>query len=233
MYKADAQFYGGNGIVGAQVPLGAGLAFAQKFFKTGKVAVTLYGDGAANQGQVFEAYNIAALWKLPCIFVCENNKSGMGTEAFRASASIEYYKRGDFVPGIKVDGMDVLAVKRATLFAAEWARTKGPIVLEMETYRYLGHSMSDPGTTYRSQDEIVDMKKRRDPINQTKERLISNGMATAEEIKAINKEVKQEIDEAVQFAMDSPLPPPEELYHDIYVEPAPVRAVELINSYKP
>merc|ERR1712159_381652 len=154
MHMFARDFYGGNGIVGAQVPLGAGVAFAHKYKKQGNVCVSLFGDGAANQGQNFEAYNIAKLWKLPVIFVCENNQYGMGTSNDRSSASTEYFSRGDYIPGIRVDGMDVLAVKEATAFAREYALEHGPVMMEMKTYRYHGHSMSDPGTSYRTRDEI-------------------------------------------------------------------------------
>ena len=232
MYSREFNFYGGNGIVGAQVPVGAGLAFAAKTLKTGKVAIASYGDGASNQGQVFEAFNMSYLWKLPVVYVCENNKYGMGTEAFRSSASTEYYKRGDYIPGIHVDGMDVLAVKAASQFAVNHARSgKGPVVMEMETYRYLGHSMSDPGTSYRTQDEVGAMRKTRDPISQIRERLLVNDIATKDEILEINKQVKAEIDEAVQFAIDDQFPPEQDLYSHIYVEPIPVRGVDLASSF--
>lgn len=153
MHIFTPTFFGGNGIVGAQVPLGAGIAFAQQYLGQDNEHATfaMYGDGASNQGQVFEAYNMAKLWNLPCVFVCENNLYGMGTSAARSSSNTKYYKRGDLIPGIQVNGMDVLAVMQAVRYAKEWTTSgKGPLLLEMVTYRYGGHSMSDPGTTYRT-----------------------------------------------------------------------------------
>lgn len=189
-------FYGGNGIVGAQVPLGAGVALACQYKGNKGVCLALYGDGASNQGQVFEAYNMAYLWKLPTIFVCENNGYGMGTSAARSSCNTEYYKRGDVMPGLWIDGMDVLAVREGTRFAIDHAVNKGPIVLETATYRYSGHSMSDPGTSYRSRDEIQEVRAKRDPITSFKDRMIESGLATADEIKKIDAEVKKEVDAA-------------------------------------
>lgn len=167
-----------------QIPLGAGLAFAQKYSGNDGVCISLYGDGAANQGQAFEAYNMAKLWDLPAIFVCENNGYGMGTSNTRSSASTAYYTRGDYIPGIQVDGMDVLAVREATRFAIEHCKAgRGPMVMETLTYRYSGHSMSDPGTSYRTRDEIAEVRSTRDPISSFKERMLSNELATPEELK--------------------------------------------------
>jgi len=233
MYSKEGNFYGGNGIVGAQVPLGAGIAFSQKYLKTGRVSVSMFGDGAANQGQLFEAYNMAALWKLPAIFLCENNKYGMGTSIERSSASTDYYKRGDYLPGIKIDGMDALAVKQGMLYAADWARNKGPIMVEAETYRYGGHSMSDPGTSYRTREEINRMRSTRDPIEKIRYKMLDNNIATKEELKAIESEVKAEVDEAVKAALEAPFLPIEATYQHVYLEDVPVRAVELGKSYVP
>lgn len=193
-------FYGGNGIVGAQVPLGAGVAFACKYKGNGGVCLSLYGDGASNQGQVFEAYNMAYLWKLPCIFICENNGYGMGTSAERSSSNTEYYKRGDVLSGLWIDGMDVLAVREGMRFAIDHAVNKGPIVIEAATYRYSGHSMSDPGTSYRSRDEIQEVRQKRDPITSFKDRMIESGLATADDIKKIDGEVKKVVDAATAAA---------------------------------
>ncbi|KAI8896907.1 Dehydrogenase, E1 component, partial [Globomyces pollinis-pini] len=198
MHLFANEFYGGNGIVGAQVPIGAGIALAHQYRNNGRMSFALYGDGAANQGQVFEAYNMAKLWNLPCVFVCENNNYAMGTSILRAAASTKYYTRGDYIPGIKVNAMDVLAVREATKYAREWTLAdKGPLVMEMETYRYGGHSMSDPGTTYRTREEIQHMRSTRDPITGLKKRIIENDLATEDEIKAIDKAVRVEMDKAV------------------------------------
>ncbi|GAA6082276.1 pyruvate dehydrogenase E1 subunit alpha 1b [Tachysurus ichikawai] len=217
MHMYAKNFYGGNGIVGAQVPLGAGVALACKYMGNDQVCVALYGDGAANQGQIFETYNMAALWKLPCIFVCENNKYGMGTAVERAAASTDYYKRGEFIPGLRVDGMDVLCVREATKFAADHCRSgKGPILMELQTYRYHGHSMSDPGVSYRTREEIQEVRSKSDPITMLKDRLINNNMASVEELKEIDVEVRKEVEDAAQFATSDPEPMLEELCNHIY-----------------
>merc|ERR1711970_419612 len=217
MHMFAPNFYGGNGIVGAQVPMGAGIAFAHKYRGEKQVSVALYGDGAANQGQVFEAYNIAALWKIPAIFVCENNQYGMGTSNQRSSASTEYYSRGDYIPGLRVDGMDVLAVREATKFAKEYAINEGPVVMELKTYRYHGHSMSDPGTSYRTRDEIKAVRQASDPITSLRDKMIDAGLAEAEEFKAIDKEVKEYIEQETALALASPEPPMAELGTDVLV----------------
>ncbi|AAD39331.1 putative pyruvate dehydrogenase (acetyl-transferring) [Arabidopsis thaliana] len=217
-YKKESSFYGGHGIVGAQVPLGCGIAFAQKYNKEEAVTFALYGDGAANQGQLFEALNISALWDLPAILVCENNHYGMGTAEWRAAKSPSYYKRGDYVPGLKVDGMDAFAVKQACKFAKQHALEKGPIILEMDTYRYHGHSMSDPGSTYRTRDEISGVRQERDPIERIKKLVLSHDLATEKELKDMEKEIRKEVDDAIAKAKDCPMPEPSELFTNVYVK---------------
>ncbi|KAG8248036.1 pyruvate dehydrogenase E1 component subunit alpha, mitochondrial-like [Homalodisca vitripennis] len=219
MHMYTKNFYGGNGIVGAQVPLGVGVAFAAKYQGIDAVCFALYGDGAANQGQIFEVYNMAKLWNIPCIFVCENNGYGMGTSAERASASTNYYTRGDYVPGIWVDGMDVLAVREAAKFAvAHCSEGKGPMVLETVTYRYSGHSMSDPGTSYRTRDEIQTVRQTRDPISSFKEKILSANLVTADELKSIENEIKKEVDEATGLAKKDQEIPMDELAADVCVQ---------------
>ncbi|XP_043706177.1 pyruvate dehydrogenase E1 component subunit alpha-1, mitochondrial [Telopea speciosissima] len=217
-YKKDKGFFGGHGIVGAQVPLGCGLAFAQKYLKEETVTFALYGDGAANQGQLFEALNISALWDLPAILVCENNHYGMGTAEWRAAKSPAYFKRGDYVPGLKVDGMDVLAVKQACKFAKEYALKNGPLILEMDTYRYHGHSMSDPGSTYRTRDEISGVRQERDPIERVRKLILSHEIATEKELKDIEKNVRKEVDDTIAKAKESPMPDASELFTNVYVK---------------
>uniref|UniRef100_A0A667XS70 Pyruvate dehydrogenase E1 component subunit alpha, testis-specific form, mitochondrial n=1 Tax=Myripristis murdjan TaxID=586833 RepID=A0A667XS70_9TELE len=223
MHMYTKNFYGGNGIVGAQVPLGAGVALACKYQERNELCVCLYGDGAANQGQIFETYNMAALWKLPVIFICENNKYGMGTSVERAAASTDYFKRGDFIPGLRVDGMDVLCVREATRFAADHCRSgKGPILMELQTYRYHGHSMSDPGVSYRTREEIQEVRSKSDPISMLKDRMLSNNMASVEELKEIDVEVRKEIEDAAQFATTDPEPPLDDLCNHIFSNEPPL-----------
>ncbi|KAL5613587.1 hypothetical protein FOVSG1_002650 [Fusarium oxysporum f. sp. vasinfectum] len=220
MHMFAKSFYGGNGIVGAQVPVGAGLAFAHKYNGNKNASIILYGDGASNQGQVFEAFNMAKLWNLPALFGCENNKYGMGTAAARSSALTDYYKRGQYIPGLKVNGMDVLAVKAAVKYGKEWtAADKGPLVLEYVTYRYGGHSMSDPGTTYRTREEIQRMRSTNDPIAGLKQKILDWEITSEEELKKIDKEARAHVNEEVAAAeaMAAPEPKPEILFEDIYV----------------
>ncbi|XP_064837095.1 pyruvate dehydrogenase E1 component subunit alpha, mitochondrial-like isoform X2 [Oncorhynchus masou masou] len=222
MHMYTKNFYGGNGIVGAQVPLGAGVALACKYLGNDQLCVSLYGDGAANQGQIFETYNMSSLWKLPIIFICENNQYGMGTSVERSSASTEYYKRGDYIPGLRVDGMDVLCVREATKFAADHCRSgKGPILMELQTYRYHGHSMSDPGVSYRTREEIQEVRSKSDPISMLKDRMLSNNMASIEELKEIDIAVRKEIEDAAQFATTDPEPPLDDLCSHIFANDQP------------
>ena len=217
MHLYCKNFFGGNGIVGGQVPLGAGIAFTHKYKKDGGVCHCLYGDGAANQGQVFESYNLTKLWNLPIVYVCENNGYGMGTSAERAAASTAYYTRGDYIPGIWVDGMDLFAVREATKFAINHCVSgKGPIVMEMATYRYFGHSMSDPGTSYRSREEVQQVRETRDPIIGFKEKILAAKLVSDEDLKKLDDEVKKEVDAAAQKAKTDPVVPEEELTWDIY-----------------
>jgi len=212
MFSKERDFYGGHGIVGAQVPLGTGLAFANRYRGNDNVSFTYFGDGAANQGQVYESFNMAELWRLPVVYVIENNQYAMGTSLKRASSSPELYTRGAAfcIPGEAVDGMDVLA-------AAHCRAGKGPYILEMKTYRYRGHSMSDPAK-YRSREEVKKVREERDPIDHVRDLLLKGKMATEEELKAIDKEVKAIVNEAAEFARESPEPDVSELWTDIYAE---------------
>src|SRR6478752_2411453 len=218
MFSVDHGFYGGHGIVGAQVPLGTGLAFKHKYAEDGGVCLAYMGDGAVNQGQVYEAFNMAKLWDLPIIYVVENNKYAMGTSIQRSSAEPELFRRGQAhrIPGLQVDGMDVLAVRGAAEVALEWTRGgKGPILIEFLTYRYRGHSMSDPAK-YRTREEVQDMREHRDPISHAERELEAMGVKE-EELKAIDKEIKDIVVGAAKFAEDAPEPAPAELYTDVLV----------------
>ncbi|AML52406.1 pyruvate dehydrogenase (acetyl-transferring) E1 component subunit alpha [Falsihalocynthiibacter arcticus] len=218
MFSKEKNFYGGHGIVGAQVPIGAGLAFADKYLGNDRVSFAYFGDGAANQGQVYETFNMASLWKLPVVFVIENNQYAMGTSLQRASSSPELYTRGAgfSIPGEAVDGMDVLAVKEAAAKAIAHCRAgEGPYILEMKTYRYRGHSMSDPAK-YRTREEVQKMREERDCIDQVRTMLLTGDHATEDELKAIDKEIKATVNEAAEFAKESPEPALDELYTDIY-----------------
>ena len=218
MFSKERNFYGGHGIVGAQVPLGAGLAFADKYMENQSVTFTYFGDGAANQGQVYETFNMAALWKLPVIFVIENNQYAMGTAQERSTSSPEIYTRGDSfgIKGEAVDGMDVVAVRDAGVKAAAHCRAgKGPYILEIKTYRYRGHSMSDPAK-YRTREEVQKMRAQRDPIESIRSLLVSEKLSTEEEIKIIDKEIKEIVNSCAEYAKESPEVPAEELWTDIY-----------------
>ena len=220
MFSKEKHFYGGHGIVAAQVPIGAGLAFADKYKENGRVTFTYFGDGAANQGQVYEAFNMAALWKLPCIFVIENNQYAMGTAQQRSTSSAEIYERGMAfgIPGEAVDGMDVLAVKAAGDKATAHCRAgKGPYILEIKTYRYRGHSMSDPAK-YRTREEVQKMREERDPIEAVRQILLTGKHASEDDLKAIDKEIKDVVNASAEFAKESPEPHVDELYTDIYAE---------------
>jgi pyruvate dehydrogenase E1 component alpha subunit len=219
MFSREKQFFGGHGIVGAQVPLGAGLAFANKYRGNDHVALTYYGDGAANQGQVYETFNIASVWKLPVIFVIENNRYAMGTAAPRSTAKSDHLgARGEAfdIPAEQVDGMDVRAVKEAGDRAVEYCRSgEGPYILEMMTYRYRGHSMSDPAK-YRAKEEVQKMREEKDPIEQVKARILKSGMASEDDLKKIDADIRVTVTEAADFATSNPEPDVSELYTDIY-----------------
>ena len=224
MFSKEKHFYGGHGIVGGQVPIGAGLAFADKYKDNGRVTFTYFGDGAANQGQVYETFNMAALWDLPCIFVIENNQYAMGTAQGRSTSTPDLYTRGEAfgIPGEVVDGMDVLAVKEAGTRAVKHCRSgKGPYILEIKTYRYRGHSMSDPAK-YRTREEVQKMRDERDPIEQVREVLLTGKHASEDDLKAIDKEIKKVVNAAADFAKESPVPELSELWTDIYADIAPV-----------
>jgi len=220
MFSTEKHFYGGHGIVGAQVPIGAGLALANKYTGNGNVSLAFFGDGASNQGQVYEAFNMAKLWDLPVVFVIENNQYAMGTAVHRSSAETELYKRGSSfeIEGLQVDGMNVLEVRDASRKAIKHARDgKGPMILEMKTYRYRGHSMSDPAK-YRSRDEVTKTRSERDPIDMAKARLLDEKWADEDSLKAIDKEIKAIVADSAEFAQTSPEPDPSELYTDVLLE---------------
>jgi pyruvate dehydrogenase E1 component alpha subunit len=217
MFSKEKNFYGGHGIVGAQVPIGTGIAFANRYRDDGSVCLTYFGDGAANQGQVYESFNMAELWKLPVVYVIENNRYAMGTAVHRASAQTDFSKRGASfnIPGEQVDGMDVRAVYASGRRAIEYARSgKGPYILEMQTYRYRGHSMSDPAK-YRSKDEVTRMREEYDPIEQVRRRLLESWKLSEDELKVMDARVREIVNQAAEFATHDPEPAPSELYTDI------------------
>ena len=219
MFSKSEDFYGGHGIVAAQVPIGAGLAFANKYKNNQFVCFTYYGDGAANQGQIYEAFNMASLWKLPVVFIIENNQYAMGTSIDRASSTPKLFTRGEAfdIPGRLVDGMDVLEVSKATeLAASNCRRGDGPYILEMNTYRYKGHSMSDPAK-YRTREEVQNIKDKKDPIENFQKHLLNEGL-DEDEFKKIDKEIKEIVSEAADFALESSEPDLSDLYEDIYLD---------------
>ncbi|WP_447753624.1 pyruvate dehydrogenase (acetyl-transferring) E1 component subunit alpha [Sphingopyxis fribergensis] len=219
MFSVEHKFYGGHGIVGAQVSLGTGLAFAHKYRGDGGVAMAYFGDGASNQGQVYESFNMAELWKLPIIFVIENNQYAMGTSVNRSSAEDQLYRRGESfrIPGMQVDGMDVLAVRGAAEVALEWVRAgKGPVLMELKTYRYRGHSMSDPAK-YRSREEVQAVRDKSDSIEHLK-KLMTDAGITEDKFKEIDKEIRAIVAESADFAESAPEPELHELYTDVLVE---------------
>jgi len=220
MFSTEKRFFGGHGIVGAQVPLGAGLAFAAKYRDQGAVCLTYFGEGASNQGQVYESFNMASLWKLPVVFVIENNQYAMGTSITRAKAGTELHQRGEAfgIPGVIADGMDVIAIRAAGDEVVGHARSgKGPILLEARTYRYRGHSMSDPAK-YRTKEEVTKMRAERDPIEQVRARIVEGGHADDAALKEIDREVKVIVTEAAEFAQQSPEPDPAKLLTDVLAD---------------
>ena len=221
MFSREKGFFGGHGIVGAPVPIGTGLAFSNKYLGKDNVCLTYFGEGAANQGQVYEAFNMASLWKLPVVYTIENNRYAMGTEVSRSAAkSEELYNRGSVfgIPGRRVDGMDVRAVKAAGLAAVEHCRKgRGPIILEMMTYRYRGHSMSDPAK-YRTRDEVQKMREERDPIELVRRRLLERKLVSEDELKKMDAEIRATVNQAADFAQKDPEPDPSELWTDVYLE---------------
>jgi pyruvate dehydrogenase E1 component alpha subunit len=219
MFSVDHRFYGGHGIVGAQVSLGTGLAFAHKYREDGGVCIAYFGDGAANQGQVYESFNMASLWKLPIVFVIENNQYAMGTAVKRSSAETHFYRRGTAfrIPGMDVNGMDVLEVRQGAEVALDYVRKgNGPVLMELNTYRYRGHSMSDPAK-YRSREEVQEVKEHRDPIDHAKTELLERGI-TEDRLKELDKQIRSAVSAAADFAESSPEPEPAELYTDVLVE---------------
>lgn len=219
MFSREKRFFGGHGIVGAQIPIGTGLAFAHKYNEDGGLCMAYMGDGAFNQGQVYESLNMASLWSLPVIYIVENNKYGMGTSVERSSASTDLASRGQpyNVKTMAVDGMDVLAVRDAGIEATEYVRSgKGPVLLEAKTYRYRGHSMSDPAK-YRTKEELQKMRTENDPIDRVRHKLLELKAMSDDEFKALDKEIKDEVIAAAEFAQTSPEPDPSELWTDIFV----------------
>lgn len=232
-YNKKSNFYGGNGIVGAQIPIGTGLAFALKYLKKPNAAFAMFGDGSVNQGQFLEAINMAGLWKLPMVYVIENNKYGMGTSVDRSNYHQPLYSKFRSFPGIKIDGMDVFQVREYTRFCKEHVIKNGPMILEIDTYRYQGHSMSDPGVSYRTKDEITQVRKTRDNIDHVKSLILSHNLASADELKEIELKIKNDMNEIVESCFKDSLPHADELYSEIYCDQTNmfIRGVDLESSY--
>lgn len=231
MHMYAPHFYGGNGIVGAQVALGTGIAWASRYQCSDAVCLACYGDGAANQGQIFECFNMAQLWRLPIVFVCENNNYGMGTSAWRASCSTNYYTRGDSLPGIWVDGQDVLAVRSASQFAIEHAQQRGPLILELSTYRYAGHSMSDPGTSYRSREEVQQVRRQQDPVSIFRQLCLEKLNLPASLLGKIEEDVRRECQQAINAAKSSTELPLSQLSNDVYANGGSQAKIRGISEY--
>ncbi|KAL3277683.1 hypothetical protein HHI36_013029 [Cryptolaemus montrouzieri] len=232
MHMYAPRMFGGNGIVGSHIPVGTGMGFALKYKGSDAISITMYGDGAANQGQCFEAFNLAKLFDVPVVFICENNHFGLGTFYKRVSANSKFYTRCDYIPGIYVDGMDVLAVRQGISFAIDHVvKGKGPIIVECMTYRYYGHSMSDPGTSYRTREEIEETREKRDCLKKFKNYLLSSNLLTSEEIKNIEREDKKRVDKATDFSKKDKIPALEELNTDVYVNC--LEPIKNISPYKP
>eukprot|EP01017_Pseudomicrothorax_dubius_P014822 TRINITY_DN17344_c0_g1_i1.p1 TRINITY_DN17344_c0_g1~~TRINITY_DN17344_c0_g1_i1.p1 ORF type:complete len:389 (+),score=110.57 TRINITY_DN17344_c0_g1_i1:152-1318(+) len=236
-YRKKNNFYGGNGIVGAQCAVGPGLAFGIKYLGRKNISVTMYGDGAANQGQLYEAANMAKLWNLPCVFVCENNRYGMGTSTKRAAANDKFYTRLDPIPGLRIDGQNILTVREVFKWAKDFCNAdKGPLCIEIDTYRYHGHSMSDPGISYRQREEVQDIRQTRDPILTLRNIIVDNKLSDEETLKKIDTEVKELIEKAVEDAKKAEFPDQTELLKDVYIEPQEdyfIRGVEWDQSRFP
>lgn len=232
-YNKKNNFYGGNGIVGAQIPVGTGLAFALKYLKKKQSVFTMFGDGSVNQGQFLEAINMAGLWKLPIVYVIENNKYGMGTSVDRSNYHLPIYSKFRSFPGLKIDGMDVFTIREFTKYCKNYVINNGPMLLEIDTYRYQGHSMSDPGITYRTKDEVQEVRKTRDNIEKVKNIILDNKLLSEKEIKDIEKSIKNDINDIVEQCKKDPYPKEEELFSEVYVnqETMFIRGVDMESSY--
>ena len=233
MHIFGKNFYGGQAIVGAHVPIGVGVALAHKYRSNGAVSVTIMGDGATNSGQVGEAYNMAKLWDLPCLFLVENNHYSMGTSVPRSTPNPDFYKKGDMMPGVWMDGMDVVSVKEGARFCMEYVTAgKGPILAEANTYRYFGHSLSDPGTTYRTREEVQKVRETQDPLIMFKTKIVEAALVTEAELKVVDDKIKAHVKEGLQKAKKDKKPPAEELTYDIYANEV-IKEVRGVSPFKP